>query len=259
MSRALVYVALIPWLFAACSGAQVRSTPQPSDEAAADEEDEEAEARPAPEESRLDGDEQIGERWRSLFRQWAAKDLGGIFVGVVAARETSDGVTVLLKRHWKQSADAICFEGPTTLRIRQQDGEDPTFEDESWGSHCCPGEPCEPPETALEWNLRYVNAVVAKDRATLASLLPSKGSVAWRVGAAARAKTRKITRKEALKGALDGAAACDFLAQRAECEPLRAASTTFRCQCLGEGSSASFDWKKEGESWVLASIDESSR
>ncbi|MCC6623930.1 MAG: hypothetical protein IT385_21910 [Deltaproteobacteria bacterium] len=256
MCRRLCLALVVASVAAGCPSTPAVVEPDPGPIVEPDPEDEEDEVERAPEQSSLDGDLKISDRWRPRFREWAAQDIGGVYDRVLDVQEDAGGATVVLMRHL--SFDDQCREGPTTLRITETDGET-GFETDHWGDDCCPGIPCVI-DLPIQWNLRYITAVHAHDRAGLAKLLPAKGKLTWKITSPDGQKTHTLVAKDVLAGKLDNAAGCSLTSGRAECTVISAADPTgaFQCTCVAPGSSATFAWKKEGAGWVLVSIDESS-
>lgn len=204
----------------------------------------------------LAGDDLINEPWRTQFRRWLASQNDAVYTDVVSANEISNSVTLVLRHRMER--DDQCFEGPNRLTLVS---DPPSAEIENFGMDCCPGTECD--RSPESWNLRYLNALNAKDWKTLALLIPSKGklitsttTIGSHLGPAAK-KDRKFSRKDVAAGKFNGPG-CTFVHTTPSCGFFDEKISSFTCKCDGGGYHVEYTWQKEGDDFVITRINEES-
>jgi hypothetical protein len=262
MTRATTLIG-ISLVAVACSGSAMKSPAEPAPSEIAIPVEPEAPPEP-PEEvipptplATLAGDDKIAEPWRTRFRTWLTEQAANPFTEVIKSEEITNSVSLVLRRRIESNGE--CREGPSRLTLVY---ESPEVDLQHFGQDCCPGTACT--RDPQSWNLRYLNALVAKDWSTLALLVPAKGklmsnttTVGTHVSAGPKS-SRKFTRKDVAAGKFDDGPGCDLVYTAPSCGPLNAQGTEFTCACDGGGYHVDYTWKKEGAGFVLSRIDEQS-
>lgn len=242
----LALVAFVP-MSAACGSAPKPAPPPPEPIVEAPEEEEE----PLP---HIDGDAQVPERFAKAFGEWLrAENAGGAFTRVITVSEVSNAVTVVVERHLEMGGE--CRIGPSAIELTLEDDGDITSEATHFGEDCCPGTQCE--MTPDSWNLRYIHAVDAEDDQALSLLFPAKKKVKYKLATPEGTTKEAWSRKDIAAGKF-AAPGCGFVDTRPSCGEPDPKTGAFTCRCDGGGTHTELNWQKEGDGFVIVSIDESS-
>jgi hypothetical protein len=205
----------------------------------------------------LEADDKVPAAYLQDFRAWLRDDHAGIYRRVISVEEVGQGVSVVLERQLTVGGE--CRVGPSTLT---------TFASESgfkhniehFGDDCCPGSTCAP--TPQAYNLRWLQAVAAKDWAKLEQLVPTKGKLTYELADASEGRVKKskktYTRRDVAAGNFDMAPGCGFVHTKPSCGDADPKTGAFTCRCDGGGTHTSFEWKREGDGMVVVRIEASS-
>lgn len=196
--------------------------------------------------------ESVPEAYQRPLSDFLEQDMSKIFQRVLEVSEVSNAISIVLERKIEQGGE--CRIGPTTVEIITENGATNTNATH-FGEDCCPGTTCAMLPTS--WNLRYINAVKSKDLAALAQLFPNKKKVAYSLVTPEAKSKKSWSRKDIAAGKFVNPPTCGFIDTRPACgEP--DAKGAFQCQCDGGGYHVTYDWAKEGDTFVIVKIDESS-
>jgi len=202
---------------------------------------------------RLPGDENVPEAYRRALSDFLEQDLSKMYQRVIEVSEVSNAVSIVLER--KIEMEGSCRIGPSTIELMVENGETKT-ESTHFGEDCCPGSPCA--MVPDSWNLRYINTIKGDDLTALSKLVPAKKKLAYTL-VTPEGKTKKsFSRKDVAGGKFVNPPTCGFVNTRPSCNAPDAKTGAFQCQCNGGGYQVTYDWAKEGDTFVIIKIDESS-
>jgi len=196
--------------------------------------------------------EEVPLAYKRPLSDFLEQDASKIFQRVLTVSEVSNAVSIVLERKIEENGQ--CRIGPTTVEIVTENGATNT-DATHFGEDCCPGTTCEMLPTS--WNLRYINAVQSKDLAALSLLFPSKKKVAYSLVTPEAKSKKSYSRKDIAAGKLVNPPSCGFIETRPACEGPDAKTGAFQCKCDGGGYHVTYDWAKEGDTFVIVKIDES--
>lgn len=202
----------------------------------------------------IDGDGQVPERFAKAFGEWLRdENAGGIYTRVVTVSEVSNAVSLVVERRIEMNGE--CRIGPSTIEIIEEAGETKA-EATHFGEDCCPDTRCE--MTPDSWNLRYIHAVDAKDPKALSVLFAATKKLKYELVTPDGKSKKTWSRKDIAAGKFVNPPGCGFIDTRPSCGEPDAKTGAFTCRCDGGGTHTEFNWEKEGDGFVIVSINESS-
>ncbi len=201
--------------------------------------------------------EAIPADYARAFSDFLEEDVGKIYQRVVEVSEISNAVDIQLERRFE--VEGMCHVGPSVVSFTKKDDGSLEREIAHFGEDCCPGATCLMVPNG--WNLRYINAVKANDLAALSALVPAKKKLKYSFVGGSEGKVDKskkqFSRKDVAAGKFTNPPGCGFINMAPSCgEP--DAKGKFQCRCDAGGYHVTYDWEKEGDTFVIVSISEES-
>lgn len=201
--------------------------------------------------------ETVPEAYARAFSDFLEEDVAKVYQRVVEVSEISNALELVVER--RVESEGMCQVGPSVVSFVQKDDGTLAREVAHFGDDCCPGTVCL--MLPSSWNLRYINAVKSKDLAALAALVPAKKKLKYNFVGATESGTEKskkqFSRKDVAAGKFTNPPGCGFINLQPSCgEP--DAKGKFQCRCDGGGYHVTYDWEKEGDTFVIVAISEES-